>query len=223
LTDRDHDAASKLLIDEIEEDLKREQYAKLWKTYGSWIIAAAIAVVVVVAGHQGWKAWQAERRTSEATTYANVTALPPGEAAAALAKLSADAKTGYQELAALRRASLLAESGDVAAATAAYDAIAADQSVPDIYRGLATLRGVILQMETGDPAALDGKLQSLVGGPWRHTAQELQAVLAQHRGDSARARELYQRLADDLTTPPGLRARAAEMLAVLGPAPAGKG
>lgn len=223
MTDRDHDAAGKLLIDEIEEDLKREQYAKLWKAYGNWMIGAAVAVVAVVAGYQGWQAWQAERRTLDATTYANVTALPADQAVAGLEKLSAEAGTGYQDLAALRRAALLAEGGDAAAAAAAYDAIAADQSVAEIYRGLATLRSVMLQLESGDAAALDGRLQTLTGGPWRHTAQELQAVLAQKGGNTDRARELYQRLADDLTTPAGLRARAAEMLAALGPAAAGNG
>lgn len=223
LSDRDNDAASKLLIDEIQEDLKREQYAKLWKAYGNWIIAAAVAVVAVVAGYQVWHNWRIEQRTDEAKAYAEAAAAPPAQAVDSLARLAAEADTGYAALAALRRAALLAETGDAKAAIEAYETIAADAGVAPLYRELATLRSVMLQMESGDPATLSGRLQTLTGGAWRHTAIELQAVLAQRQGDMARARELYQRLADDLTTPAGLRARAAEMLAVLTPAETRKG
>ena len=39
-------------------------------------------------------------------------------------------------------------------------------------------------------------------------------------GDETAARQLYQEIADDLTAPPGVRARAAQVLASLGPGPA---
>ncbi len=217
MTDREKDAERQLLVQEIEEDLKREQYAKLWERFGGWVIGAAVAVVAVVAGYQGWQSWRTEQRLEEAQAYAAATEAPPAEAASALATLAAEADTDYQTLAALRRASLLAEAGDTAAALAAYDALADDAGIADVYRGLANLRAALLQIEAGDPAAARGRLQILMGGPWRHTAQELEAVLAQRQGDVAAAREIYQRLADDATAPSGLRARAAEMLAVLGP------
>jgi hypothetical protein len=54
--------------------------------------------------------------------------------------------------------------------------------------------------------------------PWRHSALELTALLAQRSGDAAKAREIYTSLADDPTTPRQLRGRAAEMVAVLGSA-----
>jgi hypothetical protein len=44
----------------------------------------------------------------------------------------------------------------------------------------------------------------------------MKALLAQMAGDAARAKKLYAELADDVDAPPGIRARAAEMLAVLG-------
>lgn len=224
MTDRENDAERQMLVQEIEEDLRREQYSRLWSAYGGWLIAAAVAVVVIVAGYQGWRHWRAQLRTDEAQRFAAAVSAPdPAAAAAALGKLAAEASTDYKTLAELRRASLLAEAGEVAAAVAEYDRLAVADGVPQTYRDLAVLRSVLLQVETGDPAALEGRLQPLMSGPWRHSALELQAMLAQRSGDAAKARDIYQRLADDLATPSGLRARAAEMLAVLGPAPNQKG
>ena len=45
---------------------------------------------------------------------------------------------------------------------------------------------------------------------------ELSALLAQRTGDGAKAKEYYTKLADDLTAPQGMRARATEMLAIIG-------
>jgi hypothetical protein len=75
-------------------------------------------------------------------------------------------------------------------------------------------------LDKEDPAALTGRLAPLTTGnnAWRHSALELTALLAQRGGDTAKAREIYTTLADDPTTPQQLRGRAAEMLAVLGPA-----
>ncbi len=216
MTDHDKDAASQLLIQEIQEDLKREQYARLWKAYGNWAIAAAVAVVLVVAGYQGWQVWRSELRQDEAERYAAADARAPEQAAAAMAELAGTAKTDYRTLAALRRAALLAETGKIDEATAAYETVAAGEA-DRIYRDLATLRAIVLQLEKADPIALDARLQGLAGGPWRHTAVEMQALIAQRQGDTAKAAALFKQLADDATAPQGLRARAAEMLAVLKP------
>lgn len=217
MTDHDKDAASHLLIQEIQEDLKREQYARLWKAYGNWAIAAAVAVVLVVAGYQGWRVWRSDLRQDEAERYAAADTRAPEQAVAAMTELAGTAQTDYRLLAELRRAALLAETGKVDEATAAYEALAASDA-DRMYRDLATLRAIILQFDKGDPAALDARLQGLAGGPWRHTAVEMQALIAQRQGDTTKAVALFKQLADDGTAPQGLRARATEMLAVLKPA-----
>jgi hypothetical protein len=60
-----------------------------------------------------------------------------------------------------------------------------------------------------------GGLQA-AGSPFLNSGREAEALAALRAGDEARARELYRTIADDLTAPPGLRQRAAEMLAALG-------
>jgi len=52
--------------------------------------------------------------------------------------------------------------------------------------------------------------------PWRYSAKELSALLAQKSGNKDKARKLFQEIADDATAPSGIRARAAELTAILG-------
>lgn len=219
MTKSDDDPAAALLMREVEEELKREQYLKIWKRYGGWIVGAAVAVVAIVAGYQGWQAWEKGVRAEEASRYAaamDQVVGQPKQAVDALAALAADSHTGYATVARLRRAGLLAESGDVAGATSAFEGIVADDGIERTYRDLATVRLVLLTLDDGDPAQLASRLQALADGPWRHSALELSALLAQRQGDPDKARDIYRQLADDAATPQDLRARAAEMLAALG-------
>ena len=68
-----------------------------------------------------------------------------------------------------------------------------------------------------DPQATIDRLAPITaaGNPWRPTALELTAIARLQSGDKSGALDLYKSLADDLATPQGLRARAAEMAAAL--------
>src|SRR5207248_4715446 len=73
----------------------------------------------------------------------------------------------------------------------------------------------------GDPKIAIERLQRLTeaGNPWRASALELTAAAKLKGGDRNGALEIYKTLADDLTAPQRLRARAAEMAAALASSP----
>ena len=206
---------------EVDEELRRENLEKLWKRYGKIIIAVAAVVVLAMAGFQGWRAYDQQRREAQSEEFAAALATAQGgnagAAAAALGELSEPDGAGYAGLAAMERARLLAESGDVQGAVALWDRIAADSGLGSGFRDVATLLSVLHQIDQGEPSALRQRLEPLAeaGAPFRGSAWELLAVLALRRGDTAAARELYTRISDDLELPAGLRARAAQMLAAL--------
>ncbi len=209
------------LFREIEEDLQRDRYKKLWAKYGHLVIVAALGLVVGTAGWQGWKAYKSRRDQALGARYAEAVKLAESgkgaEAEAGFAKLAADAGAGYEALSRLQEAGLLAKSGKQQEAIALYDKLAEDGSLPQPYRDLATYLSVLHASDSGDPAALIKRLEPLTDGAsqWRFSALELTALLAARMGDKARAEQLYARLSDDATAPPGVRARAAEMLAAL--------
>lgn len=215
------------LLREIQEDLRREKLETLWKRYGSWLIGAAVAIVLAVAGFQAWRAWQISRLEARSAAFMAAETLAqtdPAAAVEAYADLADEGGEGYGLLARFREAALLARQGRPENAVDAYEEIAAGASEP-LYRDLAALRAIALRLDMNNqPSEMDALAERLSAlaepaGPWRFSAQELGAALALQRGDHARARELLAKLQADIETPPGIRERASEMLSRFSPPP----
>lgn len=210
------------IFQEIDEDLRRDRFAQLWKRYGNYIMAAAALIVLGTAGMVGWRDYKARQNAAQADAFLKaMEQAQAGNADAAKAgfgQLAKDGGAGYAMLARLQQAALLVKAGDTAGATKLYDEIAADGRVEQGLRDLAVILAAQHALDSADPAELTRRLQPLTQekNPWRHSAMEMQALLAKRAGDTAKAKEIYTKLADDLSAPQGLRARATEMLAILG-------
>ena len=209
---------------EIDEELKQEDYLRLWKQHGNKILAGVVAVLLVIGGFYGWRQYQAQKRLEASDRYAQAQVLAATDkredAAALFSQLAEQFGGGYHVLAELQRAALRAQSGDETGAIAIYNSIAADSGAPRETRDMATILSVLHALDSAqaDRAALDAKLAPLDApdSAWRYSAREMRALLAQKGGDAARAKQLYALLSDDIQAPEGIRARAAEMLAALG-------
>lgn len=210
------------LLREIDEELRQEHYAKLWKRYGKYVVALALAVVIGVAGFQAWQAYDLKTRRADSDAFAFAKQLlnedKPGDAADAFRALADDATAGYALLARFQEAGAVSRQGRPEDAAAIYAGIAADDGVEKIYRDLATLLRAIELADTGDPAQLTADLTPLAadGNPWRYGAREMLALLAFRQGDSDKARQAFQTLAEDVDAPGGIRSRARDMLSVMG-------
>jgi len=210
------------LFKEIDEELRQEKMTVLWKKYGNYVIGAAVLLVGSVAAFQGWQAWDTSRRGEDSAQFASalkaVTQQRSDEASQTFAKLAKDGSKGYATLSRLNQAGLQAQGGDKAGAAAAYLSIANDESVDIIFRDLALLLSTLHDLDKADPDELAQRVQKLSGAsnPWRHSAKEIEALLAQRKGNRTQAGKLFQELADDVTAPAGIRARAVEMSAILG-------
>ncbi len=206
---------------EVDEEIRQENFAKLWKRYGIYLIAFAVLVIAAVAGYQIWQSYDLERRTELSDRYAALTTETVEDQddaiRAALAEIADPSDRGYGTLAAFAQAQRLADSGNTAEATAIWDKIAAQSPSGDSFRAIATLLSVMYQIDSGDPAALEAKLQPLlgVGQPFRTSAQELDALLAIRQGDSERARARLEAIGQDVFAPPAARERAAQLLSTL--------
>jgi hypothetical protein len=208
---------------EIDEDLRREQFGKLWQRYGKYVIILAVVVVAASAIFVGWREYQLRQRQAAGVRFAAAADLArqgkDKDAADAFAAVAHDASGGRAVLARFEQAALLAKTSDPTAGIAIYDEIAHDTGVAPIYRDLANLLAARFALDAGDPKAVIERLKPLIdpSNAWHPSALELTALAQLKAGDKAAARTTYQQLADDLTAPQGLRARAAEMVAALGP------
>jgi len=213
-------------IREVDEAVRQEQWLKLWKQYGNYVVAAALAVVIGTAAGVAWRTWQHNQRLDDARRYAAAQQMlsndRPEDAAAAFAALAEDASGGYRVLARLRAAEARAAAGDPAGAAALLEQLAANGDAAPRYRSLGELLAAQRTFGEADPDALLAALEPLTGAddPWRHSALELRALAQMRSGDTAAARQTLDDLLADPLTPPDLSRRAAELLAFLGEPPA---
>jgi len=207
------------IIREVDEELRRENFEKLWRKYGSYALGLAAVIVLGVAGFFQWQHYTQSQREERARQYEAavqlVAAADPG-APAALQALTAR-EDGYGALAQLQQAELKAQAGDGAGAVAIYEKVTADSAVDPSLRNLALILLALHTADTAPPDQLTQRLQPLTAAtnPWHYSALELTAVLARRQGDNAKAVQILTGLADDLNAPQALRQRATEMLHAL--------
>ena len=209
---------------EIDEELRQERYAKLWRTWGKYVIAAAVALVIGVAGFRGWDYYRTIQRQDESARFASAEGLLQAgkseDAAALFAAMAEQSSAGYAVLARFRQAGVRAAAGDGAGAVALYDTIASDGSVAESMREAAIVFSVMHAIDRSgvDRTAMAARLQPLTRdqGPWRNSARELLGVLALQTGDEAKARTHFTRIADDVNAPNAIKQRATEILSVIG-------
>ena len=205
---------------EIDEELRRDNLMKLWSRYGRYVIGVVVVAIAVAGAIAFWINHQAAERRAQGGRYSAALALvragKADEAAKEFASL-AQGGGGYSLAGAFEHAELLAKSGDRKAAVAAYERLAATSGIDPEFRDLAVLLSVMHGLPDLDPKAAIERLAPLTasGNPWRASALDLTAAAKLKAGDRAGAVLLYQQLADDLTAPQGLRARAAELAAAL--------
>ena len=207
---------------EVDEDVRQEQLLGLWRKYGIYLVAAAVAVAIGVGGGAAWKEYRLNQRLADGASFAAALELletgQPGLAAERFAGLADDAGDGYAILARLREAEALAAAGDPDGAIAALDRLAADDGVDRAFRDLASLLAAFHLVDGASPDELWQRLEPLMQGdsPWGASARELGGLAALRAGDNNRAREIFSGLTADASAPPAIRDRAAELLALLG-------
>jgi len=210
------------IFKEIDEDLRRENFARLWQRYGYYVIGFLIVVVIATGVAVAWRQYQARVRADEGERYqVALELLHQGkvkEASNAFATL-AEASGRRGVLARFEGAGILVHNGDKAGAVARYNAITADASVDQQFRDLATILSVQNSLVSGDSKRLIEQLQPLAAGagPWQPSALEMTALAQLKTGDKKAAAATYRRLSDNRAAPQGMRTRAAEMVAALAP------
>lgn len=210
------------IFQEVQEEYRREQMAKLWKTYRVPVIAGATALILLVAGYQGWTYWRAvklEESSREFERVAEMLAAGPGQekaAADAFAKLAANASGGYAMAAKFQEAGLRAELNEIPAALKLYDEISASVSDP-LFRDYAQLRAAILVLEAESLDNTRKRLEPITKGasPWRVIALEMLAYASWRGGKTDEALKLYAEVKEIPNAPNGSTRRATEMTTLI--------
>jgi hypothetical protein len=202
-------------IDEVTEEVRRDRLYAAFRRYG-WI---GIVLVALTVGGAAWTEWSKARARSQAQAFGDAVlgALDADDPAARRTALEAVSVSGEQ----VAMLNLLIASDPTEnreATLAALDKVAADASLPQIYRDLATLRRVIVagtDMPVIDrKAALDPI--AAPGRAFRTLALEQMAYLLVEEAKTDEAIAAFRALTQDQEAPEGLRERAGQMIVALG-------
>ncbi len=208
------------LFREVDEEVRQEQYKKLWARYGNLVIGVCLAVILGVGGYQGWHYWQTKQAEAAGDSFFAAAELATaGKPEDALKQFQSVSHPGFRGLAQLREASLLATQGKAADAVKIYDAVAADATADATLRDLAKIRAAATLADTASFADIEARLKPFdaEGNPWRHVAREIMASVQWRLKDNAAAGKLVDAILADPETPASLRQRAQVMSELLKP------
>jgi hypothetical protein len=206
---------------EIDEEMRREQILKIWKNYGTYIIAAAVAIILGVGGYQVYLARSQAAIEASGSEYDAATQLIAGgkaaEANAALEKIARSGPSGYATLSQLRLAATAAKAGKPAEAIAAYEALSKDRGADRLLTDFARLQAAALRLDEADWTEMQNRLIDLTdnSNPWRFSARELMGLAALKHGQIEQARKFNELLLGDRKVPPSILERVKVMMATI--------
>jgi len=205
---------------EIDDAVRQDDLRAWWKRWGSYVVAAAVVLVVAGAGLVGWRQYDASRRAQASTAYSIALSKIGQDNAAARAeldKLAESAPEPYRWLAALASAQLRPTPEEQVAAL-----LAVAPQLPAELADLATVIAGFRSVGTPKEGEVAAKLEPLAQPerPFHASALELEALAAARKGDLAVARKKWNDIVKDPAAPQGAQQRAQALLTLYGPAEA---
>lgn len=214
--ERGRDEADTFLA-EVDEELRRDRMYAAARRYGPFVIGA----IVLLVGFTAWREAAIASRDAGAREAgaAVLTALRSDDPPTALidaAETLGDG--GAAALARLSAAGALMDEGELVDAARQYALVAADESLPQVFRDLARLKGAMAIFDDSDPERMLAELAEIAepGRPFRPLALELQAAAHLQLGDVDAARYALQTVIEAGEGPQSLQRRLEATLEALG-------
>ena len=207
-------------INEVEEELRKDDYNKLLKRYGP---ALAVVIFLIIAGTAVFE-WNKSRtdkvaRAASASYLSAADLARTGDADKAIAEflaLSEEAPEGYSGLSLMRVAAIELERGNYTQAVNYYDQAASTFSLPR-HRDLAKLKAAYILADNGAYSEVQSRIDPLAAkeAPYEFLARELAGFVAFQSGDMGAARQEFNYLKNIPGVPQAIAERATQFLTLV--------
>lgn len=200
------------IFQEVEEEVRKERYEKLWKKYGNYIIAVAVLIVAAVAAFQAWQRYDQTRRESVSDQFQQASQSAASgnyvRAETEFAAIAKNAPSGYSDVAKLRLAGVYLAEGKRDQSVALLRELT--RLSDPILSSAARLRLAWTLADASPKNEITGIIQPLMAkdNPWRFSASEVIAYIDLKDGARNQAISEYQQIANDPAAPNLLRQRA---------------
>ncbi|MEM8750002.1 MAG: tetratricopeptide repeat protein [Pseudomonadota bacterium] len=208
-------------IREVEEELRSERLRSFWSQFGNYIIAAAVIIILAVAGTRYYQYTQAQEAAANGDAFMDAVRLAENEkrdeALAALSDIQENGPPAYQAMASLRAAAELAQKDDSAGALALYDQVIASANVDENLKAVARLRAGMLLVDTGTVKDVEDRVNALAapGAPYRASAREALGLAYYKAGDLEKAFQQFDAILSDTESPSNVRERSTILLSLI--------
>ena len=199
------------LIDEVQEDIRRAYLMRLWQSYGHWLIAAIVAIVIATFGYSYWQQRRHDQQIEKAQAYENALASWDDNQQQALVMLQkiVDAGDPHQMM-----ISLFKLAGNDDKRIEVLERIAQNAKVETPLRELALLMLSYEQLDTINVDILNQRLQPIIksNSIWRSLAYEIIALVLYRDNKIVEAQDIFKEIIQDRSSAEGLRVRAQAMM-----------
>ena len=206
-------------INEVTEEVRKDRLYALYRRYG-WIAAVAVVLLVGGAAVNEWRKASAEAQ-AQAAGDVLLTALreeTPEGRVSALAGVEVSGEAGQRAIILLIKAAAEVEADNPGAARDILEGLAGDESAPQRFRDLATLKSTMLAAGTVAPEQRIARLSPIAipGSPYRLLALEQIALAEVESGDADKALDTLTRIWQDADATQDLRRRVSQLIVALG-------
>ena len=207
-------------INEVEEELRKDEYNRLLRRYGPYILAVIVAIVAGAGfiEYQKYAKDKAARATSASYVAASDAAAAGNidQSFAGFMDIAEKAPAGYAGLSLVRAATLKLETGDGVEAVRLLDQAAITFETPR-HAQLAQIKAAYILANDGAYSDVINRIGPLIekDAPYEFLARELMGFAALKSGDETLAREQFGYLESIPGVPPTIKERAKQNLSLM--------
>ncbi|MBL1242490.1 MAG: tetratricopeptide repeat protein [OCS116 cluster bacterium] len=211
------------VFEEVNDDIRRDNMAKLWKKYGPWVIGVCVLIVAAVGGSQFYKNYQVSQAEAASNAYdayltvLNAEGATGVDGATEFEVVAQSGHAGYIFLSKMAQADAFARDKNLIEAVKLYDIIASDSSLAQNDRDVATIKAAYLLVDSTSLEDIKSRLAAVnvVENAFRFQARELIGLSAYKTEAYSEAQEIFSSLSQNAQTPDSIRGRAANLIALL--------
>jgi hypothetical protein len=211
------DTQAQTFLKEVDEHLHYEKMVDLWKKYKNILFASLAILFIAVGGFKYYTQQKEVRLSAQASNWWDVAISETPEAAKlAIGKVVTENAFGYRMLGHIQLAKLAIAENNNEVALKELHAIKTDKDVDALHKDMASFFEGQILMQT-DYAKAKTIFTSLdnVQSPFRVSALEMLAMMAETQGSKTEAVALYERIAETKIISPNMRGRAQARIRLL--------
>lgn len=208
-------------INEVEEELRKDDYNRLLKKYGP-LIGIVLFAIIAGTGYIEYRKYADDKKAQAVSAVYTAADKQldegrPDEAVAAFVDLGETGPDGYAGLALMRAAAVREDQGDMIGAVRYFDQ-AAEKFSGARHKQLAQLKAAYLLADQGAYADVIGRVTPLAetDAPYEFLARELLGYAHSESGDQSSAREQFAYLTSIPGVPATVKQRAEQSMALMG-------